>query len=533
MAVRRIGVTNPLANIATPMSAATLSGVSSIIAANTTSASALATIYIQPAGTTSATDRVYLAANLLITPGQSFETFRFGIAPGDIIWTLSDVNGISFSASLVYETDGKVSVLYQESQPDFPEVGYMWVKTSTGEVYFFTGSSWEQLAYVGLGPTGPTGAVGIQGPTGSTGPQGSGVQVLGTYATVELLEADNPVANVGDAYIVQNNLYVWNDLNQEWDDVGPFVGPIGPTGPTGTQGTNGVTGPTGAQGPTGPEGGPTGPTGATGDTGPTGATGEVGATGPTGATGEQGATGPQGSQGQTGDTGPTGPTGATGDTGATGATGSTGPTGPSTTNINLLGSVADVASLPTGATSDDAYVTLDTSNVYFWDGDSWENVGPIDGPTGPTGATGAGATGPTGPLGPTGPEGPTGPTGPEGPASTVTGPTGAQGDWSTAQTVQTKSANYTLTLADAGRLLLLSKVSAFTLTVPDEATVPLGIGQQINISQFGTGQVTIEGAVGVTIRSTPTTKLRTQYSTALLVKVAADEWLLTGDLALS
>jgi hypothetical protein len=71
------------------------------------------------------------------------------------------------------------------------------------------------------------------------------------------------------------------------------------------------------------------------------------------------------------------------------------------------------------------------------------------------------------------------------------------------------------------------------LTVPDEATVPLGIGQQINISQFGTGQVTVEGAVGVTIRSTPTNKLRTQYSTALLVKVAADEWLLTGDLALS
>jgi hypothetical protein len=80
---------------------------------------------------------------------------------------------------------------------------------------------------------------------------------------------------------------------------------------------------------------------------------------------------------------------------------------------------------------------------------------------------------------------------------------------------------------------LLSKVSAFTLTIPDEATVPLGIGQQINISQFGTGQVTVEGAAGVTIRSTPTTKLRTQYSTALLVKVATDEWLLTGDLALS
>jgi hypothetical protein len=647
MAVRRIGVVNPLPNIATALPTATLSGVSSVIAANTSGATALVTIYIQPAGTSSATDRVYLASNLSITTGQSFETFRFGIVPGDVIWTLSDINGLSFSASLVYETEGKVSVLYQENQPNFPEVGYMWVKTSNGEVYFYTGSAWEQLAYVGLGPTGPTGATGLLGPVGPTGAQGSGVSVLGSYATVELLEADNPIANVGDAYIVQNELYIWNDLNQEWDNVGPFVGPIGPTGPTGTQGTNGVTGPTGAQGPTGPEGGPTGPTGAAGPTGATGASGAAGATGATGPTGARSApafrfetstvdgnpgagqfrlnnstvgdvtqifinktsftfatdlsawisswdnsttsndrgtlflsttpgairtvftvssdvvavgdyfqvpvtyvsglvplassvynfefsrTGSLGSTGPTGPTGPTGTTGSAGPTGATGATGPTGPTGAQAYPIDFQGSVANFASLPTGPTADDAYVTVDTGDVYFWDGAAWDNIGPLLGPAGPTGATGPTGAGATGATGESGPTGPTGPIGPTGAASTVTGPTGATGEWSTAQTVQTKSANYTLVLADAGKLLLLNKVSAFTLTIPDEATVPLGIGQQINISQFGTGQVTVEGAAGVTIRSTPTTKLRTQYSTALLVKLATDEWLLTGDLALS
>lgn len=531
MAVTRLGVLNPLANQVVSFPSATVAGVGSVIVANTGGSTSLITIYIQPSGTTSSTDRVYLTSNLELAVGQSFETFRYGVAVGDTVYVSSDTNGISYSQSVLYESEGKTNVIYQESQPSFPEVGFMWVKPSNGSVSFYTGSVWESLAYVGLGPTGPQGVTGPIGPTGSTGPAGSGVQVLGTYATVQLLESDNPVGNIGDAYIVQNDLYVWSDLNQEWYDAGPFVGPVGPTGPTGAQGQS-ITGPTGSTGPTGPEGGPTGPTGPAGDAGPTGPTGSAGANGATGPTGADGPTGPQGSQGVAGATGPTGPAGATGATGATGDAGATGPTGPSTTNINLLGSVADFASLPTGPTTDDAYVTLDTSDVYFWDGDSWESVGPINGPTGPTGPTGAGATGPTGPEGPTGPAGPEGPTGPTGAASTVTGPTGPQGDWSSNQIIENVTDDYTLNLDDAGALVLISKATAVTLTVPAEASVAFGVGQQVNISQWGAGQLTVVGDTGVTIRYTPTNKLRTQYSTALLVKVAADEWLLTGDLAL-
>ena len=141
--------------------------------------------------------------------------------------------------------------------------------------------------------------------------------------------------------------------------------------------------------------------------------GSIGATGPTGPTGPT-TTGPAGIQGATG---PTGPTGATGSTGAQGTT------------LNILGSVANVASLPaSAATVGHAYVTLDTGNVYSWDGAAWDNLGVINGPTGPTGTTGStGATGGTGPTGPTGPTGSQGVTGPTGAASTVTGPTGPTG----------------------------------------------------------------------------------------------------------
>jgi hypothetical protein len=352
MAVRRVGVLNPLANEEDSFPLSSLSGVASVIATNTGGVSALVTIYIQPAGTSSETDRAYLAANLEVQPGQVFETFRFGMESNDEVFVEATTSTVAYSLNLLYETVGPTLVYYQENQPDFPDVGYMWVKTSTGEVYFYTGTAWEQLAYIGLGPTGPQGVVGPQGTLGPTGPQGSGVQVLGSYTTVEFLQADNPVGNIGDAYVVGSDLYVWSDLNQEWVDVGPFVGPIGPTGTTGPTGASitGPTGPTGALGPTGPEGGPTGSTGPTGPTGPTGSTGaastEVGPTGPTGATGATGsvgpggATGPTGAEGPTGPSdGPTGPTGAAGPTGPTGATGSTGPTGADGTGSPYYGQV--------------------------------------------------------------------------------------------------------------------------------------------------------------------------------------------------
>jgi hypothetical protein len=645
MAVRRIGIVNPLANIAGSFPASTLSGVASIIAANTGNTPALTTIYIQPSGTVSSTDRVFLCSNLEIGVGQSFETFRFALSVGDVGWVQSTTSSVSSSLTLVYETEGKTNVIYQESQPSFPEVGYMWVKPSNGEVYFYTGLAWEQLAYIGLGPTGASGPTGAQGIVGPTGPQGSGVQVLGTYSTVELLEADNPVGNIGDSYIVQNDLYIWSDLNQEWYDAGPFVGPTGATGVAGVTGATGSTGDTGPTGPTGPEGGPTGPTGASGAAGETGATGATGVTGPTGprsapvwrfsstttdsdpGTGQfrlnsgtigsatqlyinktsftfafdysswietwDDSTSPvggvitlftsagavrtilsvtsdvvlsddyykvpislisgsiplasssynfefsrTGDAGETGPTGPastvTGPTGASGATGATGATGGTGPTGPATTNVNLLGSVANTGALPTGATTEDTYISLDTGDLYFWDGSNWDNLGPINGPSGPTGPAGdTGPSGPTGASGPTGPAGDTGPTGPTGAASTVTGPTGPQGDWSSSQTVKEETDSYTVIVSDAGKLIKLTKSTGLTLTIPTESAQSFGVGQQVNIIQYGAGQVTVTGDTGVTVRSTPTSKLRTQYSTAVLVKIDTNEWVLAGDLALS
>ena len=262
-------------------------------------------------------------------------------------------------------------------------------------------------------------ATGPAGPAGAQGPAGTGIDIKGTYATVEDLKAAviNPAQ--GDMYNVGTEapytIYMWDttDTPADWVSQGQLQGPTGATGPEGPQGPQGETGPAGADGAPG----------ARGDTGPyytpsvsaegviswsnngglvnpdpvsiRGPQGETGATGPQGPAGETGATGPEGPQGPQGETGPAG---------ADGAPGARGDTGPYyTPSVSAEGVI------------------------------SWSNNGglvnpdpvSIRGPQGETGATGP--QGPAGETGATGPEGPQGPQGETGPAG-ADGAPGAKGD---------------------------------------------------------------------------------------------------------
>lgn len=88
---------------------------------------------------------------------------------------------------------------------------------------------------------------------------------------------------------------------------------------------------------------------------------------------------------------------------------------------------------------------------------------------------------------------------------------------------------YTLALTDNGRLVTLDNASAITVTVPTNASVAFATGAIVNIQQVGAGQVTVAGAVGVTINATGT-KTRAQWSAASLVKTGTDTWTLIGDI---
>jgi len=90
---------------------------------------------------------------------------------------------------------------------------------------------------------------------------------------------------------------------------------------------------------------------------------------------------------------------------------------------------------------------------------------------------------------------------------------------------------YTLVAGDAGDLVTLSNAAAITLTVPLNSSVAFATGTQITIAQTGAGQVTVAGAVGVTVNGADSaTKLRTQWSAATLIKTATNSWILIGDI---
>ena len=128
---------------------------------------------------------------------------------------------------------------------------------------------------------------------GPTGPAGSSISILGSYDNLSDLINEHPTGNIGDGYIVGDDLYVWSLNEDKWINVGTIKGPTGPAGP---QGIRGLTGEVGAQGPTGPKGdiGMQGPTGSKGDTGPKGDKGDTGDVGPRGLPGQIGPTGPAG-----------------------------------------------------------------------------------------------------------------------------------------------------------------------------------------------------------------------------------------------
>ncbi len=164
--------------------------------------------------------------------------------------------------------------------------------TGTPGVTGVTGPNGATGTTGATGLQGITGTTGIAGATGATGPagqDGKGVNIKGSYPTENDLKAAHPTGSAGDAYMVGPNLYVWDDTNKAWKNVGNIQGPQGTTG---AQGVAGPTGPTGATGPTGPAGG-TGGVGAMGPTGATGPAGQQGIEGPNGPAGATGATGPE------------------------------------------------------------------------------------------------------------------------------------------------------------------------------------------------------------------------------------------------
>ena len=123
-----------------------------------------------------------------------------------------------------------------------------------------------------------------------------------------------------------------------------------------------------------------------------------------------------------------------------------------------------------------------------------------------------------------GQEGPAGPAGEKG-ATGATGPTGTYSGTVGIRTISTSAA--TLTLADAGKVLVVTVGT--DITGPADATVNFPVGTRIEIART-TGSPTLTGAAGVTVNGISAPGAASfdsgTYQQGILIKTAANTWIL-------
>ena len=93
--------------------------------------------------------------------------------------------------------------------------------------------------------------------------------------------------------------------------------------------------------------------------------------------------------------------------------------------------------------------------------------------------------------------------------------------------------DHTLTASDLGGYVGMNKATGVLFSIPLNSVVPVDIGSVVTLRQVGLGQIAIDPLdTSIVINSPETLLSRKKGSTLTLIKVAEDEWDLSGDLEL-
>ena len=173
MPILRLGLANPAANTDTVLYNSTDNYLVSVVVANKAiNATPLnkVSIWIVPANATIAAQYAYIASNLNISVGQSFETFRFALNDGDTVYVRSSLSLTSFSINGVPQEDaaqpeniaqtltnkvirGVDNTLYLDKgitseRSGSAEVGYVRFNTETDALEVLTSTGWQTIGTV-------------------------------------------------------------------------------------------------------------------------------------------------------------------------------------------------------------------------------------------------------------------------------------------------------------------------------------------------------------------------------------------------
>lgn len=88
-----------------------------------------------------------------------------------------------------------------------------------------------------------------------------------------------------------------------------------------------------------------------------------------------------------------------------------------------------------------------------------------------------------------------------------------------------RTADYTIALTDAGKVVPMNKTGAGTLTIPANVTVPFPVGTVLYVYNMSADLVTVAAAGGVDLRNGGTVA---QYAQVTLRKRATNEWVLVA-----
>lgn len=104
MAIRRLGISNPILNTDTSIYTANASYLASAIITNKGASEYTARVWVVPAGALSAGEHGFIVYDVAIPSGNSIETHRFAIGSGDSVYVRSSNSSLSFSLNGIYDS---------------------------------------------------------------------------------------------------------------------------------------------------------------------------------------------------------------------------------------------------------------------------------------------------------------------------------------------------------------------------------------------------------------------------------------------
>jgi hypothetical protein len=80
-------------------------------------------------------------------------------------------------------------------------------------------------------------------------------------------------------------------------------------------------------------------------------------------------------------------------------------------------------------------------------------------------------------------------------------------------------------------MITLSNAAVITVMLPDDATQAFVLGSEVDFLWLGVGRPMFAPGGGAIVNGTPGLRLRAQYSAATAKKIAANTWVVIGDLS--